>query len=363
MDKYIKIDKKVLSNNVKTIIENKEYEYYIGIVKANAYGHGFDIVNTLIEAGVNYLAVISLEEAIEVRKRHSDIPILCLSPVGLKDIKLIKKHNITITVSNMEYFNQLIKLDTKGMKLHIKIDTGLNRLGFKNKEEINYIYNYLIKDDNLILEGLFSHLSSSVYPDKKYYSQIEKFKELTRDIDYNKIPIIHIFKSNILYYLDKLPFCNGVRLGIIMYGVLPNTFNLPEEIKEEFDKNIINVQPAFKLIGKVVEVKEVKKDSYIGYNNNYKLKEDSYLAVIPIGYSDGLHLSNNENYVLINNQKYTIVGGINMNAITVLVDSSVSIGDEAIIIDNIYDYMKHNNIAPQMVYGMLDNHIPKKYIN
>ncbi len=363
MEKYIEIDNQILSNNVKNIVSNTEYDYYIGIVKANAYGHGYDIVNILIEAGVNYLAVISLEEAIEVRKRNKNIPILVLSPIDLEDIELIKEYNVTLTVSNIDYFKELIELDNEGIKVHIKIDTGLNRLGFKNKDEIDFVYNYLLNNDNLILEGLFTHLSSSYYPDQKYYDQIEEFKELTRDIDYNNIPIIHIFKSNPVYYLDKLPFCNAVRLGILMYGVMPEAEKVLNETEENFNTNRIDVETAFKLISKVVEVKKVTKDSYVGYNNKYQLEEDAYIAVVPVGYSDGLHLTNDGNYVLINDKKDRTVGGVNMNAITILVDETVHVGDKVVIIDNIYDYMKHNNIAPQMVYGMLDNSIPKKYIN
>lgn len=363
MDKYIEIDKEIISNNIKTIINNKKYDYYIGMVKANAYGHGFDIINTLIESGINYLAVVSLEEAIEIRKRNEFIPILCLNPIDLKDISLIKQYNVTLTISSFDYFKKLIEFDVKDIKVHIKIDTGLNRLGLKDKNEIEYIYNYLIENNDLVLEGLFTHLSSSIYPDQKYYEQIEKFKELTENIDYEKIPIIHIFKSNIVYYLDKLEFCNAVRLGILMYGVLPETFNVSNEIREEFEKSKLNIQPGFKLISKVVEVKKVEKDSHIGYNNSYKVEEDSYMAVAPIGYSDGLHLTNDGNYVLINNRRYKIVGSINMNAITILVDENVAVGDNVIIIDNIYDYMEHNKISAQMAYGCLDNSIPKIYIN
>lgn len=351
MEKYIEINKNILSENVKNIIKTQQYKYYIGVVKANAYGHGFDIINILVDSGINYLAVVSLDEATEIRKRNKEIPILCLNPIDLKDIDKIKENNITLTISSLNYYDKLKALALKNIKVHIKVETGLNRFGFQNKDEINRVYNSILEDDNLVLEGIFTHLSSSIYPDQKYYDQINKFKELTQDLDYSKIPIIHIFKSNTAYFLEKLSFCNGVRLGITMYGVLPE-----ENVREK-----LNINTAFKFKSRVIEVKEVKKDSYVGYNNKYKVEEDSYIAVVPVGYSDGLHLINDGNYVLINNIKYKTVGGVNMNAITVLVDEKVSLDDEVIIIDNIYDYAKYNNISAYMVFTMLDSNIPRIY--
>lgn len=353
MEKYIEVNIKILSENIKNIIKTQQYKYYIATVKCNAYGHGFDIINTLIDSGINYLAVVSLDEAVEIRKRNKDIPILCLNTIDLTDIDKVKENNITLTISSIDYYDKLCALGLDNIKVHIKVETGLNRFGFQDKDEINRVYNSILEDNNFILEGLFTHLSSSIYPDQKYYDQIDKFKELTQSLDYNKINIIHIFKSNTAYFLDKLHFCNGVRLGISMYGVLP----------EENAGEKLNINTAFKFKSKVIEVKEIKKDSYVGYNNKYKVEEDSYLAVVPVGYGDGLHLTNDGNYVVINNTKYKTIGGVNMNSITVLADERVSFGDEVVIIDNINDYAKYNNISAHMVFTMLDSSIPKIYLD
>lgn len=365
MNKYIEINKSVLKENVKEIIKHNQYQYYIGIVKADAYGHGYGIVNTLIEAGINYLAVASLDEALKVRGENSDIPILILNPINLNDINVAIKNNFTLTISNKEDFEKLIHLNSKNIKVHIKLDTGLNRLGFNTKEDFEYVNNKINEENNIILEGLYTHLSSSLYPDEFYNIQINKFEELTKSIDLNDIPIIHIFKSNTTYYLDSLPFCNAVRLGVLMYGVLPDTTNIPHQIKEEFDKRFININTSFKLISKVIEVKKVYKGDFIGYNKSYELKEDSVIGIVPIGYSDGIPMTNDKNYVVINDNKYKIIGSINMNVMTVLIDDSVKINDKVTIVDNnsIYDYIKHNKIRAQIVFGALDSNLPKIYIN
>ena len=136
---YAQINNKVLTNNVKEIISKyNDYNYYFGVVKANAYGHGDYVVNDLIKGGINYLAVSSLEEAISIRKYNKEISILCLEPISLEYIKEIIENNVTITIESKDYVKELInKKITKQLKAHLKLDTGLSRPGFTNKEEVS----------------------------------------------------------------------------------------------------------------------------------------------------------------------------------------------------------------------------------
>ena len=127
---FASIDCNTLEKNIKEITKMYDYKYYFGIVKANAYGHGDYIVNSLIKGGVNYLAASSLEETLRIRKRNKNIPILCLEPISHKYLDICEKNNITITIPDIDYFKD-INLKLK-LKAHIKIDCGMNRLGFKN---------------------------------------------------------------------------------------------------------------------------------------------------------------------------------------------------------------------------------------
>ncbi len=137
----LEIDLDKLEKNVKNIINTFDgYKYYIGVVKGNAYGYGEYISKYITEAGINYLAVSSLEEAINVRKYVKDTPILCLEPISLEYIDEIIKYNITICISNYEYYEELkrIKLN-KLVKFHLKLNTGMNRLGINDNELVNKI--------------------------------------------------------------------------------------------------------------------------------------------------------------------------------------------------------------------------------
>ena len=148
---YALINCDTLKQNIKNIKENYKYKYYIGVVKANAYGHGDYIVNSLIEGGINYLAASSLEECLNIRKRNEEIPILCLEPVNHEYLNICEKYNITVTIPDYEYFKDLNP--NLNLKAHIKIDSGMNRLGFKNKNEVKEVYDKL-KDSNIEIEGI-----------------------------------------------------------------------------------------------------------------------------------------------------------------------------------------------------------------
>ena len=219
---YIEINLDKLCHNVNNIIETfNDYQYYIGVVKGNAYGHGEYISKYIIESGINYLAVATLDEALNVRKYvDKSFPILCLQPIDLKYIKEIIDNNITMCVSNIEYFNNLKNIETNTpIKFHLKLNTGMNRLGISNPNEVKQIFEDSKECNNLIFEGIFTHLSSSGVYDSLYDEQIKRFKDLTEQIDLSKIKIVHIGRSTTLDFHQKLDFCNGVRIGIMMYGI------------------------------------------------------------------------------------------------------------------------------------------------
>ena len=138
---YVEINIDNLQNNVKEIVRKyPEYDYYFAVVKGNAYGHSDKICKYLIERGINYFAISSLEEAISLRKDGIKTPILCLEPIGLEYIQKCIDNDITITVHDYEYFQKLQKIDIKKpLKVHIKIDSGLCRLGLYDKMQVKEV--------------------------------------------------------------------------------------------------------------------------------------------------------------------------------------------------------------------------------
>lgn len=346
---YVKIDGKKLEKNIKEIVSKYDnYKYYFGVVKGNAYGHGDYIVNYLISGGVNYLAVSSLEEAISIRKYNNDIPILCLEPISLKHLSTIIENKVTITIENLLYVKELLQLNFKEkLKVHIKLDTGMNRLGFKDKIELEEAINLLKKTSNIILEGIYTHLGTTGINDIYYDKQISKFKELTKNVDLNDIPIVHIGRSVTLVNHSKLDFVNGIRLGICMYGFsnsIPEPSGLRKikrllklkklKISESKLSNNLKLETAFSLYTEVMSLRKVKKGEFVGYGANYIASEDIIVATLPIGYFDGI--DKKMQYVSINNKRYEIIGEICMDMTSVKVDNTIKLHDKVEIFgDNI----------------------------
>lgn len=346
---YLEVDCEKLKNNIIEIKKNySDYNYYFGVVKANAYGHGSYIINSLIAGGINYLAVSSLEEALNLRTYNSEIPILVLEPINLNYIETCIQNNITITVSNTEYFKNLLKAELSNtLKLHIKIDSGMSRLGIQTNEDFNYIIQNIPQNSKLFLEGIYTHFATSGILDKHWDDQLESFKKITQDIDLSTIPIVHMGRSLTLVNHPKIPFCNGIRLGIIMYGMsqsmpqatgfraflrnIRNNYNKKKlKISPTTTTNNLKLQTAITLYSEVIDLRKIKKNNFVGYGASYVSDTDAIIATIPIGYADGV--PRKIKHVVINNKKYNVVGNMCMDMLCVKVDDTVKLGDKVILI-------------------------------
>lgn len=306
---YVEVNIDNLKNNVKNIVNNyNKYNYFIGVVKGNCYGHGVTyVINELIESGINYLAVSSLEEALEARNVNKKIPILCLEPIAIEYLDICIKNKITITVHDYNYAKKLIEKNiNKKIKIHLKIDSGMNRLGFKDKNELNEIYEKLKENKNIELEGIYTHFATLGINDKEWDNQLNKFKYLTEDINLSEIPIVHLAKSAAFIDHPKIDFCNGIRLGIAMYGYDPNPKYNTNGIKNklrQIKRNILRkknkvsetttkipfeLKPAFKMYTELIQIKKVKKGEFVGYGAMYRADEDITIGIMPVGYDDGI---------------------------------------------------------------------------
>lgn len=347
---YVEINLSNIKHNVKTFIKKyNEYQYYFGVVKADSYGHN-DIltIKNIIEGGCNYLAVSSLDEALEIRKEIKDIPILCLGIINLDYLAICAENNITITISNYEYLKKLLTLNIKKLKVHIKIDTGMNRLGFKDEKLITESYN-LIKESNLELEGIYTHIYEPMNKEKSD-KQFEKFENLTKNIDLKNIKIIHLTASDATMQTVKKEYVNGCRLGIVMYGLMDTK-----------DKDFL---PTFKLYSEVIQINNVENET-VGYSGKYKVDGKEKIAVICIGYADGIIRKNTGRYVYIKDKPYEIVGNICMDMLFVKVDENVNVGDKVEIIRNnqhIEEIANHLETITYEVITSIGKRIPRIYI-
>ena len=346
---YVEVNLRNIEYNVKTLINKyNDYKYYFGVVKADCYGHGgIKTVEAIIRGGCNYIAVATLDEALEIRKGITDIPILCLGIIPIMYVEECIKNNITITVSSSDYLNEIIKYDN--LKIHIKINTGMNRLGINNRREFNSIYK-TIKDSNLILEGVYTHIYNSLNKESTE-RQFSKFEEITSNINLNDIPIVHIGASDTTMTYSKLPYANGCRLGIAMYGFVSN--------------KQLELLSTFSLYSEVIQINDIENET-VGYNGTYRATNKEKIAIIPIGYADGIIRKNTGRNVYINNKSYNIVGDICMDMLFVKVDETVKIGDKVAIIKDIKhieQIAKHLDTIPYEVICSIGKRVTRTYKN
>lgn len=342
---YELINLKKLENNVRTIVNSSNnYKYHIAVVKANCYGLGIKCVKSILLGGANYLAVSSLEEALKIRK-IANTRILVLEPIDIKYIDKAHQNNITLTISSLDY---LEKIKDKCFTCHLKINTGMNRLGINSKEELNEVYK-IIKNSNITIEGIYTHIyksSDKVLTEK----QFKRFENITKDINLNEFEIVHIPNSETITNYKKKDYVNGCRMGIIMYGF----------------SNNLNLESVFTLKSRIIEIKHIKKDDTVGYDGNYKATKDELIGIIPIGYADGIIRKNTGRYVYINNKQYQIVGNICMDMLFVLIDENVKLNDEVLIIrdnNHINEIANHLDTINYEVMCSISNRVNRKYTN
>ena len=383
---YVEVNIDNLKNNVKNIVNYyNDYNYYFGVVKGNCYGHGTTyVINELIESGVNYLAVSSLEEALEARKINKKIPILCLEPIRVEYIDICIKNNITVTVHDYNYAKELInKKLNKKLKIHLKIDSGMNRLGFKEKSELNEIYEELKNKENVEIEGIFTHFATLGINDKEWDNQLDKFKEITKGIDLKEIPIVHLAKSASFINHPKIDLANGIRLGISMYGYdstpkysykgIKNKLRAIKRVINKRKNNIsktttelpIELKPAFKMYSEIIQIKKLKSGEFVGYGATYRAKEDEIIGIMPVGYDDGIFRRSRGRYVSINDKKYMLIGDIGMGMTAVKIDNTINMYDKVTLIGDkvsIKEVANHNGTTIYETMCNIGKQIPRVYI-
>ena len=302
------------------------------VVKADAYGHGAVEVSKMLEKeNVDYLSVARFEEAIELREAGIKIPILCMGYVCKNDIREALEKNITLTVYSYD-MAKIISEEAYSLgaigKIHIKIDTGMNRIGFlptdKSADEIEEISRLKY----LYIEGIYTHFATADELDKEEtYSQVSRFKYVLERLEEMGVDIMikHVSNSAATIDLKELDF-NMVRLGIGLYGYYPST-----DVSRD-----IELKPALTLKTKVTNIKDVKAGTRISYGYTYEFKEDSRVATLSIGYADGFDRTQANPKVKINGVLCDVVGRICMDQCMIRIPDSldVKIEDEVKVISN-----------------------------
>ena len=367
-DTILEIDLYKLKNNVKLLCESyKDYKYKVANLKDNAYGMGFKIVKTLIQNGINYILVGPLKDAIDIRRFNNEINIIVGYYIDIEQIYDAISNNLIITIPSLEYLKKITELNIRDdLKLQLLIDNGSNKMGLKNKLEVKEAINLIDDSDHLILDGIYTDLTSVGIEDDFYYKQVNNFYKIINDC-LDKNIIIHLNEP--IMYHQKLEYINGIRFDLSLIGI-------EENIEDNFITNMkikniqkryndlqfpdIDLKLIFTITSEVMDIGKVKKGDLIG--RNYIAKEDMDIAVIPIGHKDGITKA--IKYVGINNYKRDIIAD-DIDHLIVTGDD-VKIHDKVYIVNEergIYDFLTLLKTNRYYLMSVLNRNLRKKYIN
>ncbi len=301
------------------------------IIKANAYGHGaVAVARKLEEIGVEMLGVACLYEVIELRNAGVKCQIVNVDPTMIGDVAAVFEYDYQPTVFSLDIAAQLSQMAVKLKKIariHIKVDTGMNRVGVDSGHGVELIL-AIKKLPNIEIEGLFTHFANADNPNSDFTKiQLEKFEKILRELENMqiKIPLIHAANSAGILFWPSSHF-NLVRLGVSLYGYSPN---------DDGAKLPIELKPVLSLKTYISHIKKVAAGESISYGRKFITQKESTIITLPIGYGDGLRRSpQNWGEVILAGKKAPIVGVVCMDQ--TMVDASeindLQVGDEVVLI-------------------------------
>lgn len=367
---WAEIDLDSLAHNIKEVrrITNKE-AIVTAVVKANAYGHGsIEAAKVFLENGANRLAVATLSEAVELRRADIDAPILILGYTPDSQHKIAVENDIIeaiYTLESAEKLSQVAGNLNKKAKVHIKVDSGMGRIGFPPVDSSIDKIEKISKLPNLEIEGIFTHFAKADEVDKAYTGkQFKNYKWVIEKLkDKNiQIPIKHVSNSAATIDLPEYNL-NMVRGGIMIYGLYPS---------DEVDKEKVSLKPAMTLKAKISHLKEVPEGTGISYGQIFVTKRKSKIATIPIGYADGFtRLLTSKAEVAIKGKRAPIVGKICMDQCMIDVTDieDVKVGDEVVLFGDGSNGVPHiDEVAEKLgtinyeIVCMVGRRVPRVYI-
>lgn len=326
---YLEIDLNKLEHNFNCVRNKLPDDVKIlGVIKANAYGHGAVEIGKFLDNKCDFFGVACIEEAVELKNAGIKTPILILGRVFPFDIETAIKYDVRIPIFSYEdavaLSNEAVK-QGKNVPFHFCIDTGMSRIGFQVSEESADICKSITELPNIFAEGLFSHFATADEKDlSKAVEQRNKYKKFCKMLSDRgvEIPIKHLNNSAGIMNFDE--YFDMCRMGIITYGLYPS---------DEVDKGILDLEPIMSWHTKIAHIKDLEPNREISYGGIFKTDKVTKVATVPVGYADGFpRCLSNKGKVIINGKYAKILGRVCMDQFMVDVsDIECNVNDEVVL--------------------------------
>lgn len=314
------IDLGTIGDNISVVQTGLPQETAVfAVVKANAYGHGAVAVATYLERQVTGFCVATVDEGLELREAGIVKPILVLGVTPLEAVAVAVEAKLSLTVTSHGWVERLLEtaMDLSQLTFHIKLDTGMGRIGFRESGAVLQALSAL-QERGAIFEGVFTHFARADEVDETAFQlQLAAFEQVLEVLP-NRPKWVHTGNSATALWHPEAAF-NMVRLGNVIYGLNPSGGDLP------LPKGI---KPALRLVSQLVEVKQLPAGQSIGYGGTYQTQELEWIGTVPIGYADGLVRSMQGFSVLVDGQLCPIIGRVSMDQITIRLPKRYDLGQQ-----------------------------------
>jgi len=359
---FLEVNLSNLRTNLEAIRAHVAPAKIMPMVKANAYGHGVDGVAPFIEPYADYFGVAILEEGIRLRDLGITKPILVAGGTLPEQIPFFAEYNLTLTGSAVELLDaaeEVSRSTGKRIKTHLKIDTGMERVGVREYEAESFV-EHSLRLKYVEIEGIYTHLANSELADRTYSSsQLERFQGVLQIYEKRSEPtpvIKHVNNSGGILNLSEANF-DMVRPGILMYGVYPGS---------EVDR-VIDVKPALTWWSRVAYSKITNPKRPVSYGSLWQAEAETRIVTVPCGYADGyFRRMTNQAKVIIHGKKYPQIGRICMDQFMVNVgDEDVRVGEEVILLGEgitAYDLAEWTGTNEYEVLTNISARVPRLYI-
>lgn len=356
------IDLNAIEYNVSSEVKRLRNDQVLyAVVKADGYGHGaIQVAKVALKAGATGLCVSNLDEAVELRKSGITEPILVLSYVSLSYLEVAVENDITLTATNLDWIKELDKRLTKQISIHLKIDSGMGRVGLIDLEEIKQANEILSENSLINFEGVFTHFSKADSKDSSYFElQQKRFERALTFID-KSVKYIHTANSATALWHDAWK-SNLIRFGDAMYGMNPSGTELQTPYP---------LRQALSLETEIIHIKQLRKGEKIGYGATYETNSDEWIATLPIGYADGFRRSFQGFEVIVDGKKAPIIGRVCMDQCMIRLTEKLDIGTKVTLfgkngeqfnsIQSAADYI--HTINYEVTCGLTER-LPRIYLN
>lgn len=360
---YAVVDLACIRHNITQLKQYAKTDV-MAVVKADAYGHGMiAVAKTAQSIGVRWFGVATPDEAIALRNELPDANILVFSPVDEESTFALVENNISIcafSLAQLELAVKASKVFGKSARIHVKIDTGMNRVGLRTEAELQAVLDFFNREKALQFEGVFTHFALADSFDQRYAEeQLKKFVSLLTVIQKaGSSPIRHASNSAATIGLETahLDMC---RMGIAMYGYAPSL---------EMDMKNIHLQPALRLVSHITQIKQISAGDKVSYGCTYEASSNENILTVPIGYADGYRRGlSQKSWAFVNGQKAHIAGRVCMDQTMFSIgNATANIGDEVVLLGEGITADGLATLCDTISYEILtgiSNRVPRTYIN